>query len=301
MIKKAHLAAIISFSMWGIFPLYWKWLDELGPLDLFGQRLLWSFITLMIILFFQKKIKIMKDIWSSRKTRHLLILSSILISSNWLIYIYAVHVHRVIEASMGYFLNPILNIFMGWLILKEKIRPTQWPSIILAMIAIVVIVVQSDLTSFPWIAVSLSLTFAAYGLVRKVAHVGSLEGLSFETLVIIAPIMWYWLQGSSGPVSSLEILPAYKIIGLSLSGLITCVPLMLFAYAARNLPLGTLGFIGYLSPSLKFLCGLIVFKETLSAERLQAFALIWIALAWYTTEAFMNQRKQKKKNALVEI
>ncbi len=301
MIQSATLAAVIAFSMWGIFPLYWKWLGELGPLDLFGQRLVWSVITLFGVLAYQKKLKIMEDIWHSRKTRYLLILSSILISSNWLIYIYAVHVNKVIEASMGYFLNPLLNVFMGWLILKEKIRKTQWPSIILAAIAIIVIAFQNGLESFPWIAVSLSLTFAAYGLVRKIAHVGALEGLSFETFVIIVPFLWYWLQGDSGPIVSLNPLPVYKIFGLMLAGVVTCIPLMLFAYAARNLPLGTLGFINYLSPSLKFICGYVILQESLSIEKLQAFALIWIALAWYTTEAFMHQKKQKKKNIIPEI
>lgn len=270
-------------------------------MDLFGQRLIWSFITLMGILLYQRKLKIMKDIWSSRRTRYLLILSSILISSNWLIYIYAVHVNKVIEASMGYFLNPLLNVFMGWLILKEKIRPTQWPSIVLAGVAIGMIAFQSGFETFPWIALSLSLTFAGYGLVRKIAHVGSLEGLSFETLVIIAPILWYWLQGDSGPIASLAALPVHKIFGLMMAGLITCIPLMLFAYAARNLTLGTLGFIGYLSPSLKFLCGYAILHETLSVERLQAFTLIWLALAWYTTEAFINQRRMKKKSTIAEI
>jgi chloramphenicol-sensitive protein RarD len=301
MINSAHLAAIISFSMWGIFPLYWKWLNELEAFDLFGQRLIWSFLTLMGILLFQKKLKVMKGIWSSHRTRYLLILSSILISSNWLIYIYAVQTNKVIEASMGYFLNPLINVFMGWLILKEKIRSTQWPSIVLAGIAIVLIVLQSGFQTFPWIAISLSLTFAGYGLVRKVAHVGALEGLSFETFVILAPVLWYWLQGDSGPITSLAPLPVYKIFGLMLSGFITCIPLMLFAFAARNLPLGTLGFIGYLSPSLKFLCGFVILQETLAPEKLQAFALIWIALAWYTIEAYANQRKIKKKNTIPEI
>lgn len=301
MISSAHLAAIISFSLWGIFPLYWKWFGELGPMDLFGQRLLWSFITLMLILFFQKKLSIMKSIWSSRQTRYWLILSSILISTNWLIYIYAVHANRVIEASMGYFLNPLINVFMGWLILKEKIRPTQWPSIALAGIAMIMLIVQQGFETFPWVALSLSLTFAGYGLVRKIAHVGSLEGLSFETLVILAPVLWYWLQGDSGPVVSMAAIHPFKIFGLMLSGVITCLPLVLFAYAAKNLPLGTLGFIGYLSPTLKFICGYLILKESLSMERLQAFALIWTGLAWYTAEAYLNQRKIKKKNTIPEL
>ncbi len=294
MITKAHLAAMAAFTMWGTLPLYWKWLDEVSTLDIFGHRIIWSVFTLLIILGFKKKLGVIKEIWSNHRSRYLLILSAILISSNWFIYMYAVHAHKVLEASMGYFLNPIINVFLGWLILKEKIRLTQWPSIILAIIAILLIAFNTGFENFPWVAISLSLTFAAYGLVRKIVHVASLEGLAFETLVIISPVLWYWLQQSSGPISSIEALPPYKILGLMMCGVVTCVPLVLFGYAAKRLPFGTLGFLSYLSPSFKFLCGLLAFHELLTPERLQAFGIIWIALILYTIEAFVNQRKMKR-------
>jgi chloramphenicol-sensitive protein RarD len=294
MLNSAHIAAIVSFSLWGLFPIYWKLFSEVGAWDLFAHRLVMSFVTLIIILGFKQKLFLLKEIWIIPKTRWFLIASAILISSNWLLYIYAVNTGKILEASMGYFLNPLINVFMGWILLKEKMRPTQWPAIVLAMISIVLIALQTDLESFPWIALTLSLTFALYGLVRKIAHVGSLEGLTFETCVMIIPIMIAWMFQPTTPLSIFSELAGWKIFILSLSGIVTCIPLILFAYATKRLPLRTLGFIQYLSPSLKFVCGLFIFHEALSHSKLQAFCLIWVALFWYTLESFVFIHKTKK-------
>lgn len=293
-ISSAHIAAITAFSLWGLFPLYWKIYSDVPAWDLFGHRLLWSFVTLILILFYKKQFGSLKEIWKNKKVRYMLMLSAIFISSNWLLYIYAVNIGKVLEASMGYFLNPLINVFAGWLILKEKLRPTQWPAIILASIAMVLIAFQTDLSNFPWIALVLSLTFAIYGLIRKVTHVGSMEGLAFETCFMVIPVLVYWLFQDTTPFTVFHQLEYWKILLLSLSGLITCVPLILFAFGARRLKLQTLGFIQYLSPSLKFICGLFVLHEPLSEAKLQTFCLIWIALLWYTIESFVFMRKASK-------
>lgn len=193
---------------------------------------------------------------------------------------------------MGYFLNPLINVLFGWVILKEHIRKTQWPAIILAIISIGLMAYQSDLAHFPWIALTLSLTFALYGILRKMTQVGSLEGLTFETCFIIGPVLIYWCFQPTSPLTILTQLSVFKIVVLSLSGLITCIPLVLFAYSARRLKLQTLGFIQYLSPSLKFICGLLILHEPLSHDKLQSFILIWIALGWYTIESFVFMKKQ---------
>ena len=286
----AHLAAIVCFALWGLFPIYWKFFPEVGSWDLFAHRLLWSFMTLIVILGFKKELESLKRIAQDPKIRLMLVVSAILISSNWLLYIYAVSIGKILEASMGYFLNPLINVFMGWLILKEKIRPGQWPAIIIAMIAIVMLGIQSGIDGFPWIALTLSLTFAMYGLIRKMAHVGSLEGLAFETTFMIIPTLVIWFFQPTTPVDIFSQIPTWKIILLCFSGLVTCAPLVLFAYAARRLPFGTLGFLGYLSPSLKFVCGWAIFHEALSPEKLQAFGLIWIALGCYSLESFLLNR-----------
>lgn len=292
-INSAHLAAITAFSLWGLFPLYWKIFSEVGAWDLFGHRLVWSFITVALIVIYQKKTHSLKAIWKEKRVRNMLMLSAVLISSNWLLYIYAVNVGKVLEASMGYFLNPLINVFVGWLILKEELRPTQWPAIILAILSIIIMAFQTDLAHFPWIAIVLSLTFALYGIIRKVTHVGSLEGLTFETCFIIGPVLLYWYFEPTTPLTIYYNLPGWKLFTLSLSGLITCIPLVLFAFSARRLKLQTLGFIQYLSPSLKFVCGLLILHEPLSTEKLQTFFLIWIALFWYTAESFIFMKRKK--------
>lgn len=294
-ITSAHFAAIAAFSLWGLFPLYWKMFSGVGAWDLFGHRLIWSFITLILILAYKKKLTLLKEIWFVKKNRYMLILSAILISSNWLIYIYAINVGKVLEASMGYFLNPLINVLFGWLILKEKIRPTQWPSILIAMASIIIMVVQTDIEHFPWIALVLSLTFALYGLIRKVTHVGSIEGLTFETSIVIVPVIIFWYFQPTSPLTIYTDLPLGLLLVLSLSGIITCIPLVLFAYSTKRLKLQTLGFIQYLSPTLKFLCGLLILQEPLTQNKFYAFILIWIALAWYTLESIFHARNYQKK------
>lgn len=294
-ITSAHLAAIFAFSAWGLFPLYWKIFSNVGAWDLFGHRIIWSFITLFLFLLFKKNFGALKVIWKKKRLRYMLMLSSLLISTNWLLYIYAVSIDKVLEASMGYFLNPLISIFMGWLILKEEIRKTQWPAILIAIVAIVIMATQSDLSHFPWLALSLSLTFGFYGLVRKLTDVGSIEGLAFETFLVVFVVLIYWQTLDTSPASVFYQLPTWKIVTLSLSGVITCLPLVLFAYSTRKLKLQTLGFIQYITPSLKFLCGLIIFHEPLSSDRLIAFILIWFALAWYTFESFLFMKKNNPK------
>lgn len=294
-ITRAHLAAMIAFSMWGLLPIYWKYLAEVKSWDLFGHRLLWSFVTLAIIMGVRKKLHLLKEIWSQPRTRLMLVISALLISSNWLLYIHAVNIGRVLEASMGYFLNPLINVFMGWLILKEKIRATQWPAIALAIIAMIILAINTDVTHFPWLALVLSLTFALYGLIRKLAHVGSMEGLLFETSVVVIPALLWWTQMGSTPMTAIEQLPLHKNVILAMAGVATSLPLVLFAYAAKRLSLQTLGMIQYLSPSLKFVCGLFLFHEALSTQKLQAFCLIWVALIWYTCESYYFSRRGSVK------
>lgn len=290
-ITRAHLAAILAFSFWGLFPIYWKYFQEVPAWDLFGHRIIWSFVTLALIMKARGKIHLLKDIWSDPKKRLLLVISSLLISSNWLLYIYAVNIGRILEASMGYFLNPLINVFMGWLILKERIRLTQWPSIALALVAVLYLAFTTDLNHFPWLALLLSLTFALYGLIRKLVHVGSMEGLLYETSVVILPTLLYWMTRPTQPMHAFEILPFHKSMVLTLAGVVTSLPLILFAYSTKRLTLQSLGMIQYLSPSLKFVCGLFIFHEALNGDKLRAFVLIWIALAWYTVESFIFARR----------
>ncbi|MBY0518644.1 MAG: EamA family transporter RarD [Bacteriovoracaceae bacterium] len=290
--SKALLAAIIAFSGWGLFPIYWKFFPELSGESLFMQRLFWSLLTLMIIIPLTGKFSTLKEILKDNR-KWWLMLSAIFIASNWLAYIYAVTSGHIIEASMGYFLNPLINVLVGWLFLKEKLRKLQWPAVLLALTGVVWIALTAGLEGVPWLALFLSITFAFYGLIRKVTHVGSLEGLGFETAIVFIPFLLWWFFRGGNLSSDLHAL-GWKQWILALSGVITCLPLVLFAYSTRRLKLQTLGFTQYLSPSLKFICGWAIFKEQISVERWQGFMFIWAALIWYTLEGILRSKHFKK-------
>ncbi len=289
-------AAISAFSMWGLFPLYWKFFTDISSWDLFAFRLFFSFFTLFFFVLYKKKFGVIRSIFSDKKKFLCLSLSAVLISSNWLIYIYAVNVNRVLEASMGYFLNPIILIILGRLIFKDQIRKRQVPAIILVGVAISYIAYNTELATFPWIALSLSLSFGLYGLIRKLVQIGSIEGLFFETMIITIPSLILWPFITENPLNIYMSLGVPRALLLSLSGLLTGVPLILFAYAAKNLKLTTLGFTQYLSPSFKFLCGILVFNEALLPHNLVGFTLIWIALLIYSLESLHYSRKQRLIN-----
>lgn len=290
---KALLAAILAFCCWGLFPIYWKFFPELSGESLFMQRLFWSLVTLMIVIPLSGKVSGVRAILSDKR-RWWLLLSAILIASNWLIYVVAVTQGHIIEASMGYFLNPLLNVVIGWLFLKETLRATQWPAVGLAAIGVVWMALAAGLAGFPWLALSLSITFAFYGVIRKLTQVGSLEGLAYETAVVFLPFLAWWLWSGGDIAGDYAKIGPIKLSALALSGVITCLPLVLFAYASRRLTLQSLGFTQYLSPSLKFLCGWAIFHEPMSATRWQGFMFIWAGLAWYSTEQLYYSQKRRR-------
>lgn len=289
---RALWASILAFSCWGLFPIYWKLFPELTGESLFMHRLFWSLVTLVSIVIFTGKWPLLRALVYNRH-RKWLVLSALLIASNWLLYVVAVTQGHILEASMGYFLNPLLNVAVGALFLKEKLRSVQWIAVAVAAVAVMWLLLNAGLAGFPWLAIILSLTFASYGVIRKFVAVGALEGLAFETIVVFPFffIWWLWQGGNVG--QDIALVGTAKMLVLCLSGIVTSLPLVLFAYAARRLPLQTLGFTQYLSPSLKFLCGWWLFHEPLPPERLQAFALIWLALVIYTAEGIWSGRKPK--------
>lgn len=286
---RALIASCVAFTCWGLFPIYWKLFHELPGETLFMHRLFWSVVTLACLVPLLRRTDELRAILKDDR-RWWLLLSAVLIASNWLLYVVAVTTGRILEASMGYFLNPLINVSIGALFLRERLRPGQWPAVLMAISGVAWMGLNTGLASFPWMAMALCLTFAFYGVIRKLTHVGAVEGLAYETAVVFLPFLAWWLLSGGNPQADLQRLGYLKLGLLSLSGLVTCLPLVLFAYAARRLPLQTLGFTQYLSPSFKFLCGWAIFHEELSAARWQGFAFIWLGLAWYTAEQ-VYQRK----------
>jgi chloramphenicol-sensitive protein RarD len=281
------LSAALAFLCWGLFPLYFHAIGEVPPMQILAHRMLWSLLFLLIVLAVRRQ-------WAwlglLRQPRVLgsFIASAVLLSVNWLIYIWAVNSGHVIEASLGYFINPLVNISLGYLLLKERLRPAQWMAIAVAALGVAWLTWQAG--TVPWIALALAFSFGGYGLLRKTAALGPLEGLSFETMVLFplaaAYVVWLTVHGENAFINTDS--NTTRVL-LMAAGPITAIPLLLFASGARQIPLSVLGLLQYLSPTLQFLLGVWIFHEAFSAERLVGFALIWLALALFAAEGLLRK------------
>lgn len=285
------LYAALAFLSWGLFPLYFHHLKEVPPQEILAHRVVWSLLFLAIVLAFRRQWKWLGEMAQRPKVIGMFLGSSILLSVNWLIYIWAVNNGHVIEASLGYFINPLVNIMFGYVLLKERMRPAQWAAIALAALGVAWLTWQSGKP--PYIALALALSFGGYGLMRKTAALGPLEGLSFETMLLFPFGLGYmaWLF-SHGQLQLVETGSVGVQSLLVLLGPTTAIPLLLFAAGARRIPLSVLGLLQYISPTMQFLLGVMVFHEAFTHDKLIGFILIWGALALYAAEGLYRHRQQ---------
>ena len=281
------LSAASAFLCWGLFPLYFHAIGEVPPLQILAHRMLWSLLFLLIVLAVRRQWAWLAVV---RQPRILgsFIASAVLLSVNWLIYIWAVNNGHVIEASLGYFINPLVNISLGYLLLKERLRRAQWMAIAVAALGVAWLTWQAG--TVPWIALALAVSFGGYGLLRKTAALGALEGLSFETMVLFpvaaAYVVWLTVHGQNAFINTES--TTTRLL-LAAAGPITAIPLLLFASGARQIPLSVLGLLQYLSPTLQFLLGVWLFHEAFTADRMVGFVLIWIALALFAAEGLLRR------------
>lgn len=286
--RSGIIYAALAFFCWGLFPIYFHALGEVPPLQILAHRMLWSLAFLLILLLLRRDWKWLKVVRQPR-VFFSFVLSALLLSANWLVYIWSVMNHHVIEASLGYFINPLVNIVLGYLILKERMRPLQWAAIGVAALGVAWLTWQAG--TVPWIALFLALSFGGYGLLRKTAALGPLEGLSFETIVLFplaaGYVIWLTVQGQNVFINTASDTTRWLLI---MAGPLTAIPLLLFATGARKIPLSILGLLQYLSPTLQFLLGVWLFKEAFSADRLVGFVLIWSALALFAGEGLLRRQ-----------
>lgn len=283
------LAAALAYIIWGLFPLYFHQLSQIGAFELVLHRTLWALGFLLLVLTWRRQWQWLRQAWRQPRLLALYATSATLLSVNWLIYVWAVNNQHVLEASLGYFINPLVNVLLGVLVLRERPRPAQWAALTLAAGAVLWLSWHTGAP--PWIALSLALSFGIYGLIKKTAPLDALEGLTLETLllaVVAAPVLLGWdLSGRSALAGA----PASLWAWLLLAGPLTAVPLLLFGHGARRIPLSTLGLLQYISPSLQFLLGVWLFHEPLQTTRLTGFALIWLALLLYSGESLWRARQ----------
>ncbi len=284
-------SAALAFLCWGLFPLYFHAVKEVPSMQILAHRMIWSLAFLLIVLALRRQWRWLEQVRQPRVFWSF-VASALLLSANWLLYIWAVNNGHVIEASLGYFINPLVNIMFGYLLLKERLRRVQWIAIAIAALGVAWLTWQSG--SVPWIALCLAASFGAYGLLRKTAALGALEGLSFETMVLfpIAAIYvgWLTLHGENAFLNTASDSTRWLLVA---AGPITAVPLLLFASGARQIPLSILGLLQYLAPTIQFLLGVWLFKEAFTADRLVGFALIWAALILFAGEGLIRSRQNR--------
>jgi len=283
------LYALLAFGIWGLYPLYLRELAAVSSLEIVLHRSAWSLVFLLGVLALLKRWAWMAAILRSPRQMLLPLASGLLLALNWLLYVYAVQSAQVVEASLGYFINPLLSVCLGVVVLRERLNPVQWVAVAFAAAGVVWMTWHTG--RLPWLGLALAATFAVYGLLRKTSVLGPLEGLTLETM-LIAPVVLPWLIGISGSgTGALATGSPSLVFWLVMAGPLTAVPLMMFAAAARRLKLATVGLFQYLSPSLQLAIGVAVFGEPFDAQRLAGFVLIWTGLAVYTAHTLALSRR----------
>jgi chloramphenicol-sensitive protein RarD len=269
------LFGVSAYTLWGLFPIYWPLLKPASPLEIVSHRAVWTLVFCFIILALTKTLKSTLSLLKRPKIVAGLFLGSILISINWIIYIYAANNEHVVEASLGYYINPIVVIATGVIVLKEKMRPLQWLAVGIATLGVAVLTI--DYGRLPWIALGLALSWGSYGLVKKQLGLGALEGLSIETLLssgfYLAYLIWLGNQGEGHFTYSLTL--TLLLIG---GGAVTAIPLLLFNGSTNRLPLTLIGLLQYITPTIQFCIGVWYYNEDMSTARWVGFLIIWVAL-----------------------
>jgi chloramphenicol-sensitive protein RarD len=285
-------AAIAAFTIWGVLPLYLRPLGELPALEIMAHRIVWSCLLVFAWLALRGEVGAVRTALATPGTRYRLMASALLISVNWLVYVWSVGNGHVVDASLGYFINPLLNVVLGVLVLGERLNAAQKFAVGLAAAGVLYLAIVAGRP--PWIALVLASSFAAYGLLRKVVKVEAVPGLASETLLLLLPSLGFllWLE-ARGAGALGHAAPHVNALLLG-SGLVTALPLALFAYGARLIPLSTVGLVQYIGPTLQFLTGVLVFHEAFSLQRGIGFAFIWTALAIYALDGLWRNRRQAR-------
>ena len=291
--------AIGAYALWGVMPLYWHLLSAVPALQIVLHRIVWSALFVGGYLLWRDGRHWLRRTLAQPRLWWMLLLSGLLIACNWGLYIWAVNAGHVVESALGYFINPLFNVLLGVLLLRERLRPLQWLAVALAALGVLWLALQHG--RLPWIALALAGSFGLYGLLRKLAHVDAVAGLGVESAYLLPPALlglaWYALQTPGGLFAGSGAGGAALLV---FGGVVTALPLVGFAYAVRRVPLATVGLLQYLSPTLQFLIGVFVFAEPFDRSRLVGFACIWLALAVFVADGIRHGRRQRAQ-ALAEL
>lgn len=288
--RSGYLYGVAAYGLWGAFPLYFPLLQPGGAGEILAHRILWSAVTLVLLVVALRRGRRLAELARDRRTALFLLAAAVVISLNWGGFIFGVTSGRVVEVSLGYFINPLVSMLLGVLVLGERMRPAQWVAIGIGALACGVL--TWDYGRLPWVALLLAFSFGTYGLCKKKANAGAIESLTFET-VLVAPVAvgwvaWLWLTGNGHFTTEG---PGHAVL-LMTAGLVTAVPLLCFGAAATRIPLSAIGLLQYIAPISHFLLGITVFDEVMPAGRWAGFCLVWLALAVFTTDALRARRRR---------
>jgi len=288
LVNKGILNGIAAYVLWGLFPIYWKQLHDVSPLQVIGHRIGWSFALLIAYIVVIGRWKDFRSVAFVPRTIGIYSIATVLLGLNWLIYVWGVNAGFIVEASLGYFINPLLNVLLGIVFLRERLRTLQWIPVTIATIGVGYLTLVYG--RLPWIALSLAFSFGFYGLVKKLSPLGSLYGLTLETGIgFPIALVYIMFVGFNGTGAFLQ---DGKFVDLLLigSGIVTTVPLLLFASAARQIPLIIVGLLQYIAPTLQFLIGVLVYKEPFDHSHLIGFGIVWAALIIFAVESYVSNR-----------
>jgi chloramphenicol-sensitive protein RarD len=284
------ILGLLAWTMWGFFPLYWPLLEPAGAVEILAHRIFWSLIVMLAVVLVMRKRSALLATFANRRTRWLLALAAVLITVNWGTYIYGVNSHHVVETSLGYFINPLVSVLLGVVVLGERLRRLQWAALALAGVAVLALTVEYGRP--PWISLVLAFSFGSYGLAKKKANAGAVESLVLETALIAPVALGYIVFLLATGASTFGREGAGHVVLLVGTGVVTVIPLLCFGGAATRIPLSTLGLMQYVTPTVQFLLGILFFHEPMPAMRWVGFSLIWLALVLFTVESLRSRRRQ---------
>lgn len=293
--RKGLLAGLGAWVLWGLFPLYWRSMKPASPLELLAHRILWSVVFVAVVLLVLRRWRQVWKVFGDRRTALILVAASLAIGANWGLFIYGVNADRTIEVSLGYYINPLVSVLIGVLFFAERLRPLQWAAIGIASLAVIVITVEVG--RFPFLGLALALSFGLYGGLKKLSPTPPLVGLMVEALVLLPPalgLLGYLIVRGESNFGHHGPLHATLIV---LMGVVTAVPLVLFAVSAQSIPLSTLGLMQYITPSMQLILGVAVFHEPMATAQWVGFAIVWTALAIFSYDALRNAHRERRTRA----
>lgn len=290
--RQGILLAIGAYTMWGIAPIYFKSLSEVSPLEILSHRVVWSFFLLAFLLHLGRSWRNVRDTLTSKPKMTYLVATSLLVGANWLTFIWAVNANHMLDASLGYYINPLINVVLGMIFLGERLRKLQWFAVGLATIGVLIQIVAFG--SIPVVAIALAFSFGLYGLLRKKVSLEAQTGLFIETLVMLPAAAIYLLFIADSATSDLAANPITLNLLLIAAGIVTTLPLLCFTGAATRLKLSTLGFFQYIGPSLMFLLAVLIYGEAFTTDKAVTFAFIWSALVIFSFDGLRHNKKSKR-------